>query len=311
MHLIVLLSFLLFIVTSNRISVFDRLQFLEKKLHLNCLSWLPSDSKSLPELKALVCGESFDQLQTSQFYISTGLIHLFVVSGAHLIVLKMIADFLLSLFANFLSSSIRKVLVLIILIIYAGVCEFNPPVMRALFFIILNSELIFSKIFWPVHLRILFAGFMSLLFQPTWLSSLSLQLSWLISLGGIINVYLFKDLHPLFQSSLQSIWIYPTLLFFQIPSPYFILTNLLFSKLLEIFLFPLALLVGFFPSLICIFDPAIDFLKLILGQTEMNSLPTELNKTPQLILMNWVLVFLMHFLFHIAWIKRKRPHEPN
>lgn len=306
MFLIVLLSFLLFILTSSRISVFDRLQFLEKKLHVKCLSLLPEHSKSLPELKALVCGENFNQLQTSQIYISTGLIHLFVVSGAHLIVLKMIADFLLSFCEKFLSSRLRNTLVLVLLSTYAGMCEFNPPVMRALFLIFLNSELIFSKIYWPTHFRILFAGLISLLFQPAWINSLSLQLSWLISLGGIFNIYFFKDLHPLLQNIFQSLWIYPTLLFFQTPSPFFILTNLIFSKLLDIFLFPLALLVGIFPFLICLFDPVVEFLKLILGKTEMTFLPTDLGHNPRLVFTNWGLIFLMHLICHITWIKQKR-----
>jgi ComEC/Rec2-related protein len=311
MHLIVLLSFLLFILTSNRISVFDRLQFLEKKLHSKCLFLLPQNSKSLPELKALVCGENFDQLQSSQYYISTGLIHLFVVSGAHLIVLKIIADFLLSLCGKFISAPVQKIIALTLLTIYAGMCEFNPPVMRALFLMYLNSELFFSKIFWPTHFRIFIAGLISLLFQPTWISSLSLQLSWLISLGGVFNFYFFQDIHPLLQNVFQSIWIYPTLIFFQIPSPFFIITNLLFSKLLDTFLFPFALLVGLIPFLICIFDPVIEFLKMVLGQSEMAFQPTELSQNPKLIFTNWVLIFVLHFLFHSAWVKQKRCREPR
>ncbi len=306
MHLIVLLSFLLLIATLNRISVFDRLQFLEKKLHLKCLSWIPEDSKSIPELKALVCGENFNQLQVSQNYFSTGLIHLFVVSGAHLFVLKLIADFLFAFFKNFISLRTRQLFVLALLFIYSGMCEFNPPVMRAFFLILLNSDSAFTKVHWPAHYRLLFAGFISLIFQPQWISSLSLQLSWLISVGGLFNIYFLNQIHPLGQNTFQSIWIYPTLVFFQIPSPFFLLTNMLLSKILELFLFPFAILSCVFPFLICVFDPVIEFLKTTLDKTEISFLPTELNRNPQLILFNWILIFLMHFFFHVAWIKHKR-----
>lgn len=309
MHLIVLLSISLFIVTFNRISVFDRLQFLEKKLHLKCLFLLPQNSSALPELKALVCGETFNQLQISQFYISSGLIHLFVVSGAHLIVLKKIADFFLTFFSRLLSEKIRKFVTLVILIVYSGMCEFNPPVIRALILILLNSELLFSKIFWPGHFKALFAGLIALLFNPMWLNSISLQLSWLIALGGLLNLYLLDHLHPLIKSFIQSVWIYPTLLFFQIPSPYFILTNLIFSQFLEFFFFPFAILVSIFQNLVIIFDPAVDFLKFILGKTELNLNPSALIVNPKLTLLNWILIFVLHFTLHIVWKVKKKSNE--
>lgn len=309
MFLIVLLSFLLLITSYNRISVFDRLQFFEKKLHLKCISALPEQSNSLPELKALVCGENFNQLQLSENYISTGLIHLFVVSGAHLFVLKMILEFLLAGLTSLVSEKIRHFLILSILTIYAAVCEFNPPVVRALILIFLNSSLLFSKNFWPVHFRILIAGLLSLLFCPVWITSLSLQLSWIISLGGIFNQKFLHHRHPLFQQGLQAIWIYPTLLLFQIPSPFFILTNFLFSSLLELFLFPFALLVACLPFLVTLFDQAIGFLKVVLGQTEMALLPTELSKNSIFVICNWVIIFLLQFGFHLAWVNKKRTNE--
>lgn len=312
MHLIVLLSFLIFSVHFSRISVFDRLQFLEKKLHTKCIVWLPSHSNSLPELKALVCGENFEQLQISQHYLSTGLIHLFVVSGAHLMVLKIIADFILScLISGFVSEKNRSILVLIFLFFYAAACEFNPPIVRAFCLIAIISLNNFSKAFWPTHFSILIAGFLSLFFHSNWITSLSLQLSWLISIAGTLGLLWLNERHALVQQSFQTLWIYPTLLLFQTPNPFFILTNFIFSKFLEIFLFPFALLVSIFPFFVFVFDAIINFLKVVLGKTEILIIPSELSEKSFFISLNWILIFSLHVCCHLSWVKRKRANEQN
>ena len=71
-----------------RFSAIELFSDVAKKSHDFCILNLPKNSEAYAELKALVCAESFSNLSDSQLYISSGLIHLFVVSGAHFILIE-------------------------------------------------------------------------------------------------------------------------------------------------------------------------------------------------------------------------------
>lgn len=269
---------------------------------------IPPQSISKMELKALVCGENFEQLQNSQFYISTGLIHLFVVSGAHLLVMRALIQFFFSCFLFFLSSKTQKYLTLFCLFLYTAVCEFNPPVTRSLFVLILSADFFETKLFWPQHAKIVMSGLLSLVFCSDWVSSISLQLSWLIALGGLFNSKIFLKPSALLRLALQSLWIYPTLLLFQNLSPFSLLTQLIFSNFLEFFLFPLALLVLLIPSLSYSFDEIVLGLRHILQLTEIPLMPSAISSDfkSKLIFINWVLIFSLHLAIHLLHMRKER-----
>lgn len=295
MVLIVFMSFFIFICSHNRISVFDRLQFLETKLHKECLLALPQHAHSLSELKALVCGENFQQLSTSQYYVASGLIHLFVVSGAHLILLKVILEFIVTKILFYLKESHQKLLILSLLFFYAAVCEFNAPVVRA--FVIVSLS--YLNLFWPPHFKTLSAGLFCLILEPSWVFSLSLQLSWLIALAsGAFNLF-FKGKNNFWKQCFLTFWIYPTLLFFQTPNPFSIFLNFSLSWFLELVLFPFSLLVFFFHFLTPAFDQLIRLLNLMLLHSEISLVPSSLEKNPLLLSLNWFLILGLHVVCHL------------
>ena len=110
-----------------RFSFYELLDSIAKNTHSFCLNFIPKDSEFITELNALVCAENFSSLNSSHLYISSGLIHLFVVSGAHLL-------FIEKIFSK-LSQKNRKLqwVLLGILITYGFACSLNPPIVRSLF----------------------------------------------------------------------------------------------------------------------------------------------------------------------------------
>lgn len=190
MHLTLFLTFSVLTAHLNRFSIYQFVHSWSHQLHLQCVSSLPQESNSLPELQALVCGSNFEQLNFSKLYIATGLIHLFVVSGAHLILIQKILNFGLK------PLSLKKFsafLTFLALFYFAASCEFNAPVTRALISIVLTDQFIFRSSFWPPHFKILITGLITLFFHTEWISSLSLQLSWLIALGLLLNKEFLKN----------------------------------------------------------------------------------------------------------------------
>ncbi|MBC7421326.1 MAG: ComEC/Rec2 family competence protein [Bdellovibrio sp.] len=298
MHIVGLLFVSLSLLAFVRISPLSFLEPLTTFLHASCINRLPENSTALPELKALVCAENFSGLYISEIFVSSGLIHLFVVSGAHLLVLQKIY--------NRLSPGKSQKIFFATLFIYAGACEFNSPVTRSLVAIYFSSLLISKHLFWPKHFCLLLVGLLTLLIEPAWLQSISLQLSWLAAFVVSLNQDFFRDKSFLFKQSLYFFALLPLLIYLQIPSPLVIVLNLFFTPVLEFLLFPLGLLVWFFPRMYPLFDYLIEFCKWLLLKINMqwqfqpDSAPTFL------IIFNWALIFLLHLIAHLAWMRKKR-----
>ena len=295
----VLLSVLiisLLIISLFRFSVHEILAPVAKTAHLFCLNNLPDSSLSIAELKALVCAENFTNLSDSQFYISSGLIHLFVVSGAHLVLIENLL--------NKITSS--RFLVFIVLIIYGFACGLNAPIVRCLIAFTLNLYLIEKNIHWPAHFKLLIIGSISLSFNYNWITSLSLQMSWIAAFLVVLGNNFFKDNSSFFKQSLFFITLLPTLVFFQIPSPVVILTNLVLAPILEFILFPLGLLVLFFNFLSPLFDFLILSFRLILQKLELDFQIQTTELPANLVFFNWCLILTLHAVFHLVYVNKKR-----
>lgn len=194
-------------------------------------------ARQLPKLKAflpgLVCGKKLRaQDPLFRILVHLGLIHVFVISGAHLV-------FLRQLMIPFLPSP----LVPGILLLYTLMVGAQPPVMRAwlaLFVVSLAS----SKKITP---GLLFAAvaLTSLVFDPVQ-SGLSMALSWtavsvLIWAGGRKSQWL--------QLVLLYMTLLPLLLGLQIPHPSTILVNALISPVIFCVLLPISLVTWVIPWL--------------------------------------------------------------
>ena len=292
---ILFISLILF--ATIRFSPLHFLQPMTDFLHSNCLERLPVKASALPELKALVCAENFSGLFISEIFVTSGLIHLFVVSGAHLIVLQKIYDRL--------AMGRARNLFFAMLFIYAGACEFNSPVTRSLIAIYLMSFLVSKHLYWPKHFCLLLVGLLTLLIEAQWLQSISLQLSWLAAFVVTVNQDFFREKSFLFKQSLYFFALMPILIYMQVPSPLVIIINIIFTPLLEFLLFPLGLLVWVFPRIYPIFDCLIELLKWVLLKIDLqwqfqSQLPPQ-----SLIIFNWFF-FTLHFIAHFAWLKKKR-----
>jgi ComEC/Rec2-related protein len=293
MLIIVLLLFLSYILFQVRLSVFAELIYASKPLHQFCLNLLPSNPKTQATLQALVCGHNFESFEVAQVFTSSGLIHLFVVSGSHLLLIHKALDFILKKIAVTHSQKY----VWCILFFYTAVCLFNPPVTRGFIGLVLFSYLKNTIKYWPTDFVLILVGLMCLLFSPTWVSSLSLQMSWLAALG--INFYqrYLKNKNRLIQQIPFYIFYSATFSALGFPQVSVIVIALIFTPVLEYILLPMAFLVLAFPCIDYLFEITIGSLVYILSYFEL-SVSRAVTPFENTVLFNWLLIFSIHFLLH-------------
>lgn len=301
MGFVYLLIITLTIAASLRFSVHSILQPVILLFHQNCLERLPVASLSLPELQALVCGEGFSNPAASQIYVATGLIHLFVVSGAHLILLETI----LKKFPVFKNRSSRA-LILILLFIYVLACEMNPPITRSFISLLFSGFFFRNRLNWPASFKIFLVGLITLMLNPEWASSASLQLSWIAGLVVSLNVYYFSKHTFLFKQTLYFILLWPLLIFLCVPSHLVILMNLIFAPVLEFILFPLGLLTWLLPFLHPLFDHVIQILNSVLKLLEFQSAAQTSLNLNALSSMGWFVIFGLHFCLHLFEMNHRK-----
>ncbi|MEQ1722328.1 MAG: ComEC/Rec2 family competence protein [Pseudobdellovibrio sp.] len=283
-----------------RFSAFELFSDVAKKSHNFCIINLPEKSFAIAELKALVCAESFSNLSDSQLYISSGLIHLFVVSGAHLILIE---SALMQLSKYF---KINSVFIFSVLCLYGLACGLNAPVVRCLIAFALSSYLQSKNIFWPAHFKLLIIGALTLCFNYQWVSSLGLQMSWIAAFIVMLTGHFFKNTSLLLKQGLFYLALLPSVVFFQVPSPTVILFNILLAPILEFILFPLGILVWFFNFLHPVFDFLIYIFKLLIEKLEIDFQIQNQTLPSTLVFYNWLFIFGLHALFHIIYINQKR-----
>lgn len=302
MILLFLPLFALLVLSLVRFSVFEFLSPVAEKAHFFCLNYLPLQSHALAELKALVCAENFSSLGESQLYISSGLIHLFVVSGAHLLLIERL---LLRIKCSF-------PVIFFILVLYAFACNLGAPVVRCLLAFCLNAFLFAKNIHWPAHFKLLLIGLLALCFNFNWINSLSLQMSWLAAFTLMLGENFFTGRSFLFKQSLFFITLLPTVVYFQIPGVSTILLNIALAPVLEFVLFPLGLCTWFLTPVFPVFDFGINFLKKLLSLLELDFQIQLTDTSTRLTLYNWALLLTLHLVFHLVYVHRARNfHDEN
>ena len=186
---------------------------------------------------AFICGERLPEGEIKKTFIALGIIHLMVISGAHLIFLERIWN-LLPVFR------FKNIILALFLLIYSMSAGLNPPILRALFSLLLtrmNKEL---KLFWSPYVRVHISGLLCLLCQSAWFHSLSLQLSWIASMG-MSNHHLSR----LKSCVLTFLLILPIVSQWSGSHPLSIILNWLITPLAGCVLLPLSLLTIPFPFL--------------------------------------------------------------
>jgi len=159
---------------------------------------------SAPMAISLILGERhFLNYYGNDFYSDTlplsGLMHFFAVSGFHV---GLVAFYIMLFFTIFrIPKNIIHILTILILVIYALLCDLSPPVVRAvifcsLFIIAGMTSRIVSK--WQIYFISLF---IVTLVNPSLLFSVSLQLSYLAFAGIILATQLYTKAYKYFSLS--------------------------------------------------------------------------------------------------------------
>lgn len=207
---------------------------------------------------AFVCGTPIRDLHVHEIFIQTGLIHLMVVSGSHLQMLSLLLSWVTP--KNWKSPWFDLGLALL-LIFYALLSGFQPPVVRALAARLL---MICSRFFhwsWDPGKINMAAGLLLLSLAPGWIFNFSFLLSWLASLGLIVAPLCFstpcRPRRRALAMALSAVQFWLTCFCIQALMAVALLQfsvlglfmNSLVAPLISILLFPLSLSVIVIPSL--------------------------------------------------------------
>ena len=282
-----------------RFSFFEIAQPWSIFFHNFCLQRLPEQAQSYPELQAIVCGKNFADASVSEIYTATGLIHLFVVSGAHLLLIQKILHKIYDPKRNF-------VLIGLCLLIYGLCCNLNPPVTRSLIALAIGAVTSKNRLYWPENFKIFIGGLIALIFHPAWITSVSLQLSWLAALIISMNSLYLAKKSILLRQVVFFIFLAPVLSFFQTPNPLTIFTNLIFAPVLEFILFPLGLIVWLIPAFYIFFDHTLFALRAVLQAFEFQTNKSFQENQTLLVIIGWTLIFTLQFYLHFKELDHRR-----
>lgn len=261
-------------------------------LHEKCLSILPHQTTFPQVYEALVCGERIKAPDLQEVFVTTGLLHVFVVSGMHLSGLH-----------RFLSRlKIPFVLQVALLAIYALATNLNPPVVRAWFSLCLSSARERFALHWSRTLLVWHVSLIALLFFSKWYDSFSFLLSWSASLAlalGQNKSILAKNLIVYFVMA-------PLLGSLSHPHPLSVLVNTLFLPLFGLFFFPLTLCSVLIPPLTWVMDQAWSLLFEVL-QTIAGNLPLFKPAASLNLQQGFFYLVGLHFVIILQnyWVKHK------
>lgn len=222
------------------------LQKVTIRIHQQCLDAVPF-AKGSEELlwKALVCGAPIHDSYWSTTLKSSGLLHIFVVSGSHFLVLLALMGFF----------KVPRLFQIVTLILFNFMTDFSAPGTRALISVLISSHLRIHN-----HQKILCISLFTLGLNPDWIQSYSFWLSWLASL---IMVLAPQDRFRISQNLLFfSVW-----QLMNVPLSFLSLVmNLLLAPLIGWILFPLALL-SLAPPLTSFFEISVQLLRCLFTET--------------------------------------------
>ena len=179
--------------------------------------------------------ERLPEGEIKKAFVALGIVHLMVISGAHLIFLER--------FWNLLPTfRFKDTLLALFLLTYSLSAGLNPPVLRALFSLLLSRLNKRFKLFWSPYLRVCISCLLCLLCEASWFYSLSLQLSWIASMG-MSNPHISR----LKSCTLTFLLILPVVSSWSSVHPLSIFINWLVVPFAGGILLPFSLLLIFFP----------------------------------------------------------------
>ena len=224
------ISLVLFLIFFNLIRIDLSDYFTSTVSYLNgvCLNLVP-ESEYREVYEAIGCGKRISSIGLREILATTGLVHIFVVSGTHL-----------SFFGKLLSKlKIPSFLEIIILGVYSMATSFNPPVVRAFLSFLFKKLNKRYCLAWPKDTLVWHVSFFCLIIFNKWFESFSFMLSWAAALG---ISYSAKTNNLLAKNACIYLVMFPVLMNISTPHPIVILINTLVLPIFGLIFFPLTLL---------------------------------------------------------------------
>ena len=208
--------------------------------HSLCQDHVGISSDWWPIYSALFCGSSVYEQKFFLTLKTLGIVHLFVLSGAHIV-------FMERLLMRVTSSRRQLFLSLFAMTLMTG---FKAPAVRALTAWCSNELNLRAELNWPRSLTAAITGLLCLGLNPHWWLGLSLPLSWVASLS--FQIFPKSNLKSLATVYLLGL---PLLSSLDVANPFAIIINLIFSPIFFTLHFPISWLAGFVPALQSLVDP--------------------------------------------------------
>lgn len=236
--------------------------------------------------KALICGVNLPaDSDWLQVLVRTGLIHLIVVSGSHLIVIIFLIEWLCT------QNKYAKFWLWLILPIYTLMTGVQAPAVRALFSLLLSEFSVFFRLNMGRLQILIYSILLSFALAPGWCNSLSLILSASASLGlmALPQTTLFA------RQCLIFLLLLPPLAALQTFHPVHIFSNLILGPLLSLVLLPAAAL-GLLPLFLPLFlGLANCTFKVLQWLTPLTPAWGTFSPTPHLLLWTFWLALWIYF----------------
>ena len=263
---------------------------LSDPFHEFCLTNLSFES-TYPEIhQALVCGKRLPFGDLRELFIKGGLIHLMIVSGAHLIFLEHWLSKLP------LPSKLKQFFLSVCLICYALMTQLHPPILRALFSFFIKRFSQDNYLFWNSFQVTFLSTFFCLFFIPDPKDSFSLQMS-------VLATLLYHSCRDsLFRSFLIYLFILPVINRWQTLSSLTVLINWILAPFISSLLFPLSFLSAFMPFLYPFTDALWSFFVKILKLTEF--IPLEQTLFLWSLPKDWIWFYVIGLGWFLYFLKR-------
>lgn len=292
--MIILLFLALALSNSTSFSLLKNTTEVAAVFHQKCVQIIPTESVNRKTLSSLLCGENITDSELKENLVKTSLIHIFVVSGSHLILLDELLSILrIPVFVRFFFLSF-----------YSLAVGWQPPAVRAL--IALGARILFRRWNWkfPSDFAALIAGMATLALFPEWWNSLSLVMSWCAALALCwVSVLKIKNKFSALLVSQLAIFLFMSAPLWGLGTlhPLSLLYNLLLAPVVAFVLLPLAFIVTLIHPLLPVFDFVMSAFNVLL---KIVSEPITLMRgiAPSVGLL-WAWVFAWHIFFHLLRLR--------
>ncbi|MEN0058842.1 MAG: ComEC/Rec2 family competence protein [Bdellovibrio sp.] len=267
-----------------------------------CLERLPENLDHVSSLASLLCGEKIIDPTQKKTLIKTSLIHIFVVSGSHLLLWEKWMCFLR------LPWALRGAF----LCFYCLLVGWQAPAVRALLHLSSTVLLRTLRVHLPGDLKVLGSGLLCLILFPAWWQSLAFTMSWCASLALTLPG-LFR-----LRTSWQRLAFTQFAIYFLMSAPLWglgslhplnILYNFFLAPAVSFVLLPLAVLTWLCPSLGGFFDQVMEIFFATLPALSEPIVFSQ-GQPPQAASL-WLWIFIWHIGLHFlrCWLWRGQDHS--